>query len=201
MRIAKFALTVVFAVVGLVLLANQRAAADGGIPLAALAGNYAFTCQGTFSICLDSKTFAPIDCGAKTPLVVVPLTDLGIGELTRDAKGNLCSNDLEVVSSLPVDNTPPSVSPVHPAVGITSNYDPVTGTGDISVIEYRGGKCIGSTFDSTGAVETTTFTFHFAVSNQGKRIDMVVTSAVAFVTGTTGNFIGDFSLSCTNLRQ
>ncbi len=46
MRMAKFALTTVFAVAGLFFLANQRAAADGGIPLAALAGDYAFTCQG-----------------------------------------------------------------------------------------------------------------------------------------------------------
>ncbi len=37
MRIAKLALTIAFAVVGLVLLANQRAAADGGIPLEDLA--------------------------------------------------------------------------------------------------------------------------------------------------------------------
>jgi hypothetical protein len=81
------------------------------------------------------------------------------------------------------------------------NYDPATGTGDISASEYSGGKCIGSTFDSTGAKQTAAFVFHFAASNGGKRIDMIVTSAVAFVTGTTGNFFGGFSLSCTNLRQ
>jgi hypothetical protein len=200
MRMAKFALTMAFAVAGLVLLANQRAAAGEGIPLKDLAGNYASTCQGTFSICLDSTTFSPTNCGTGSP-VVVPLTDLDAGALTRDERGNACSTFIGVDADLPVDKTPPLVSPVHPAVAKTLDYDPATGTGDISVSEYRGGKCIGSTFDNAGATQTGAFVFHFAVSNGGKRIDMIVTSATAFVTDTTGNFIGDFSLSCANLRQ
>ena len=200
MRMAKFALAIVLAVAGLVLLANQRVAANEGIPLKALAGNYSFTCQGTFAICLDSTTFAPTNCGTGTP-IVVPLTDLDVGALTRDDQGNACATGLGVDVSLPVGKNPPSVSPVHPAVAKTLNYDPATGTGDISVSEYSGGKCIGSTFDSAGAKQTTNFVFHFAASNGGKRIDMIVTSGTAFVTDTTGNFIGGFSLSCTNLRQ
>jgi hypothetical protein len=100
-----------------------------------------------------------------------------------------------------VGKNPPSVSPIHPSVAKILNYDPATGAGDISVSEYSGGKCIGSTFDSAGAKQTAAFVFHFAASNGGKRIDMIVTSAIAFVTGTTGNFFGGFSLSCTNLRQ
>ncbi len=201
MRMAKFALTVAFAVVGLVLLANQRAAANEGIPLEALAGNYASTCQGTFAICLNPSTFAFADCATTAGAIIVPLTDLDVGALTRDDQGNACATGLGVDVSLPVGKNPPSVSPVHPAVAKTLNYDPATGTGDISVSEYSGGKCIGSTFDSAGAKQTTNFVFHFAASNGGKRIDMIVTSGTAFVTDTTGNFIGGFSLSCTNLRQ
>src|SRR5216683_5874672 len=191
MRMAKFALTTVFAVAGLVLLADQRTAANAGIPLEALAGNYASTCQGTLAICLNSTTFAPADCGTGSPLVL-PLTDLDVGSLTRDDDGNACNTGLGVDASLPVGKNPPSVSPVHPAVAKTLNYDPATGTGDISVSEYSGGKCIGSTFDSAGAKQTTNFVFHFAASNGGKRIDMIVTSGTAFVTDTTGNFIGGF---------
>jgi hypothetical protein len=201
MRMAKFALTMVFAVAGLVLLADQRVAANEGIPLEALAGNYSSTCQGTLAICLDPMTFAPANCATGSP-AVLPLTDLDVGALTRDDEGNACSTGLGVDASLSVGKNPPSVSKVHPAVAKTLNYDPATGTGDISVAEYRGGKCIGSTFDGTGgAKETATFIFHFAASNGGKRIDMIVTSATAFVTDTTGNFFGGFSLSCTNLRQ
>ncbi len=132
---------------------------------------------------------------------MVRLTDLDVGSLTRDDQGNACSTFIGVDADLPVDKTPPLVSPVHPATAKTLNYDPATGTGDISVSEYMGGKCIGSSFDSTNAKHTATFVFHIAASNGGKRIDMIVTSATAFVTGTTGNFIGDFSLSCANLRQ
>src|SRR5713226_4529784 len=116
MRIAKFALAIVFAVAGTVLLADQRTAANSGIPLEALAGNYAFTCQGTFAICLNSTTFAPADCGTGSPLVI-PLTDLEVGALMRDVKGNLCSTFLDVSSSLPVGKNPPDVAPLHPAVG------------------------------------------------------------------------------------
>jgi hypothetical protein len=201
MRIAKFALTIAFAVAGLALLADKRAAADGGIPLEDLAGNYASTCQGTFAICLNPSTFAFADCATTAGAIIVPLTDLDVGALTRDEQGNACSIFLGVDVSLPVGKNPPSVSPVHPATAKILNYDPATGTGDISVSEYMGGKCIGSTFDSTGAKHIATFVFHIAASDGGKRVDMIVTSAIAYVTDTTGNFIGGHSLSCANLRQ
>jgi hypothetical protein len=200
MRVVKFALTIVFAVAGMVFFADQRAAAGEGIPLKALAGNYSFTCQGTFTICLNSGGTAVEDCGTAGALVV-PLTDLEVGEVTRDAKGNSCSTFLDVSSSLPVGKNPPSVTPIHPAVGKTTSYDPATGTGDISLDEYTGGKCNGSAFDSTGATKTGTSTSHFAASNGGKRFDIVLTSLILFPTDSTGNFVGGFSLSCSNLRQ
>jgi hypothetical protein len=199
MRMVKFALTMVFA--GLVLLADQRAAAKEGIPLEDLAGNYAFTCQGTFAICLNPSTFAFADCATTTGAIIVPLTDLGIGQLTRDTQGNSCGSSFDVTSSLPVGKTPPSVGTVHPAVTKTLNYDPATGTGELSLVEYSGGKCNGSTFDSTGATETATSAAHLAASGGGKRFDLVFTSLIIFPSDTTGNFVGGFSLSCTSLRQ
>jgi hypothetical protein len=201
MRIAKFALMVIFVVAGLVLLANQKAAANERIPLEALAGNYAFTCQGSFAICLDPVTFSVADCAATTGAIIVPLTDLGIGQLTRDAQGNSCGSDFDVTTSLPVGKTPPSLGSVHPAVAKTLNYDPATGTGELSLVEYSGGKCNGSAFDSTGATETATSAAHLAASGGGKRFDLVFTSLVIFPSDTTGNFVGGFSLSCTSLRQ
>jgi hypothetical protein len=200
MRIAKFALKMAFAVVGLVLLADQRTAANAGIPLQALAGNYSNTCQGTFAVCLDSTTFAPTDCGTGSP-IVVPLTELEVGALTRDVEGNSCDTQFGVAANLPPDKTPPLLGPATPFVAKTLNYDPTTGTGDISVTEYNGAKCIGSTFDSTGATEKADFKYHFVASDGGKHIDMITTSANLFVTGTTGNAIGTFSVSCTSLRQ
>ena len=201
MCIAKFALTIVFAVAGLVLLADQRTAANAGIPLEALAGNYAFTCQGTFALCLDPGTFGVADCATTTGAIILPQTDLGIGQLTRDTKGNSCSNTFDVISSLPVGKTPPSVGTVHPAVAKTLNYDPATGTGDLSFVEYSSGKCDGSTFDSTGATETATLAARLAASDGGKRFDLVFTSLIIFPSDTAGNFVGGFSLSCSNIRQ
>jgi hypothetical protein len=204
MRIAKFALTIVFAVAGLALLADQRAAADGGISLGDLAGVYSFTTPGSYSVCLDlSKTPPAVeDCGTKGAFAL-PQTYLAVGALTRDANGNSCGAWTEVSSSLPVDNTPPLVGLVHHAVGKISTYDPETGTGDFTFTGYQGGKCNGSTFDSTGATESDTNAAHFAVSNGGKRIDLVFTSAIVFaVPGTPGtDIIGDFSLSSIQLKQ
>jgi hypothetical protein len=201
---AKFALTMAFAAAGLVLLANQRAAAGEGILLKDLAGTYSFTDSGSYSVCLDLSKKPPAveDCGT-TGAFPLAQTFLAAGALTRDEDGNFCGASTAVNSSLPVDNTPPLVGVLGHAVGKISNYDPDTGTGDLSVTGYRGGKCNGSTFDDMGvAKETETETAHFAASNGGKRLDLVFTSTIVFIPGsTTGNIVGDFSLSETQLAQ
>jgi len=201
MRVIKFALTMVFAVAGLVLLAEQRAAAGQGIPLKALEGNYSLTNQGPFSLCLNPATFAGVNCAKFSGPLIVPQTYLNVGGLTRDDDGNSCGTLTAVSSSLPVDNTLPFVDNTARAVGKISTYDSVTGTGEISFTNYSGGKCNGSTFDKTDATETGTAVAHFAVSNGGKRMDLVYTSVIAFVSDTTGDVIGDFSLSGTMLKQ
>jgi len=201
MRVIKFALTMVCAVAGLVFFAAQWAGASEGIPLKALAGNYSFTCQGSLAVCLNPGTGGPVDCPTFSGPLVEPLTYLGVGALTRDANGHSCSTFIDGTSSLPVGKTPPSVSLVQASPGTTSNYDPATGTGDISFTGYSGGKCNGSTFDSSSATETGTSAGHFAASNGGKRFDLVFTSVIDFATGPGTNFIGGFSLSCTSLRQ
>ncbi len=203
MRIAKLALTIAFAVVGLVLLANQRAAADGGIPLKALAGNYSDTAQGSLSVCVDGSklpSFALIDC-ADAKAIAFPNNYLEAGEATRDEAGNTCATFTNVVATLPVDNTPPAVFVARHNVSTVTNYDASTGTGDGSTTTYAGGTCDGSTFDKTGATATGTSKFHFVASGHGRRIDFVVTSLIFYVTDTTGNFVGDFSISGSNLRQ
>jgi hypothetical protein len=139
MRVINFALTIVFAVAGLVFLANQKAAANEGISLNALAGNYSLTDQGSFSICLDPKTFAGVDCATFSGPLVVPLLYVDAGELTRDNNGNSCST-LTEVSSVPASNTlpitPPIVNAIAHAIGKISNYDTATGTDDINFTMY-----------------------------------------------------------------
>src|SRR5216684_2814854 len=173
MRIAKFALAIVFAVAGIVLLSDQKAVANGGIPLAALAGNYSNTTQGSYSLCLNPVTFAGVDCATFSGPLVLPQTYLTLGEATRDVNGNSCATHIDVNTSLPVDNTPPFVQGGHPTVSKIIDYDSATGTGDMGL----------------------------TTSNGGKRIDLIITSLVGFVTDTTGNVFGDFSLSGTLLKQ
>jgi hypothetical protein len=176
----------------------------GGISLGDLAGNYSNEAKGSLSVCLDSSKFpshifVTIDCGAATA-VAIPQTLLTVGNLTRNEKGDGCSTVTFVESSLPVDITPPLVGVTHSVSKVTS-YDAATGTGNSSVTNYRGGSCNGSTFDSAGATATGTVHSHFVASNGGRRIDGAFTSYILYVTDTTGNFVGDFSVSFTQLKQ
>src|SRR5579864_6914024 len=157
MRIAKFALAMVFVVAGLLLLADRRAAADEAIPLKDLAGNYSNTAQGSFSVCLDGSklpgVFAHIDC-LDAKAIAFPNNYLQAGETTRDEDGNSCATVTNVVATLPVDITPPAVLIARHNVSTVTIYDASTGTGDGSTTTYVGGTCDGSTFDQTGAIPT-----------------------------------------------
>ena len=75
-------------------------------------------------------------------------------------------------------------------------YDPATGVGDAPGKNYTGGTCKGAIFDSTGATLTGSFTIHFVVSDNGKRIDDFATA----VQDTAGG-VGDFSLSFVNIKR
>jgi len=163
-----------------------------------LAGNYAVTLQGSITTCVD-PTVKPIDCKDPTA-TAMPFTVLQVGENTRDENGNACATFTVVRTTLPVDNKLPKVSVIR-AIAKVKSYDPATGTGDQSVITYSGGTCNGASFDDKGATPTGTNFAHFAVSNDGRRIDLVLTSNVTYVTDTTGNSIGAFSLSAIQLKQ
>jgi hypothetical protein len=187
---------------GCVLIISQgvrEAIADeeetNGLPLRALAGTYAATSQGSIVFCFqDTSPFPPAKCGSKGS-TGVPFSLLQVGAVTRDTKGNACATLTETLADLPVNTSPPFVVVIH-NVGKITNYDPATGTGDVSVTIYSGGKCKGTIFDSTGATVEATTTSHFAASNHGKRVDFISTSA----TNSVGS-IGGFSASGTQLRQ
>ena len=91
---------------------------------------------------------------------------------------------------------PPFVGVAQVTVGKVTNYDPATGSGDVSVTNYTGGKCRGSKFDSTGATVVNTATAHFVASDNGERVDAVTTS----ITDSLGD-IGAFNLASVALKQ
>ena len=165
----------------------------GEIPLAV--GQFSTTVQGSFAICLNSTTFAEESCST-AGAAVFPLSILQNGVTTWDKEGNLCSTVTEVDSNLPVDASPPTVTANENTVGKPLNYNSTTGIGDGSFTTYVGGACNGATFDNTGATELSSGTFHFVVTDDGKRIDFLVTK----LTNSTGS-LGDFSISGTDLRQ
>lgn len=165
----------------------------GGIPL--FVGQYSTTVQGSLAICLDLTTFAEESCSTAGS-VAFPLSVLTNGVNTGDKDGNNCSSITEVDSNLPVDASPPIVTANEHTVSKVLNYDSTTGTGDGSFITYIGGTCTGATFDNTGATELSSGTDHFVVTENGNRVDFLITKA----TSPTGS-VGDFSLSGVNLRQ
>jgi len=174
----------------------RKAAADQGYtPLEALAGTYALTAQGSVFFCLvPTPPFPPAKCGSPGS-IGVPLGALQVGTITYDIAGNWCATFTETDTVLPVDAFSHTVSEFN-AVGKTTSYDPVTGTGEDNFTGYSGGQCHGATFDSTGATAGSTGTEHFVVSDRTKRIDYVVTS----LTNPAGS-IGGVSFSDTVLRQ
>jgi hypothetical protein len=181
---------------GFAAIVSQNAIADGeqdGIPLPT--GRYSSTVQGSLAICLNPNTFAEESCST-SGVLVVPLSVLDNGIITEDTQGNNCATVTEVDSNLPVDASPPTVTPNQHIVGKVLHYDSATGTGDGRFTTYIGGTCIGATFDSTGATRISSGTDHFVVSDGGERIDFILTKAT-----NSADSIGDFSLSGTNLRQ
>jgi hypothetical protein len=126
--------------------------------------------------------------------VIFPQTIATAGHVAVGKNGS-CETGTETVSDFPVDISPPFVTPFQ-EVAMSTGYDPKMGTGDASFTTYVGGKCNGSSFDSTGATVISSGTIHFVVSDNGKRVDGVVT----MLTDPTGG-IGDFSLSFVQLKQ
>jgi len=170
--------------------AQQGGLAAEGISLPT--GTFAVRGTGSVAICLDS-TFKEQACTTKG--VVDNFTVLQVGTLAADQGGNICQTVVETDSSLPLDTTPPLVTRNNNSVGKVTSYEPKTGTGDVSFTGYSGGTCRGAIFDATGATQTGTGTTHFVASENGKRIDTVITS----LTNST-NSVGDFSLSTVDLK-
>jgi hypothetical protein len=150
---------------------NSKDVAAAQIPMQQTAGTYTITGGGSLAFCFDSSLMET-PCTGPSVAIVFPQTLVQLGEVTGDGKGNSCSTFTETISDLPVDSSPPFVFPASHSVGLSGQgtYDPATGVGDLSGTNYTGGTCNGAIFDKTGATLTGTFTVHFIVSDNGKRL-------------------------------
>jgi hypothetical protein len=157
---------------------SQAPANGGGVTLASLAGKFETRGSGSYTICLNASLSAPVDC-ASAPHQEMPFNLTSVSHGSRDAAGNSCA--VTILTNSPVYGT---ISPAFRArlnntrtnVSTTTSFDPIALSGSSSFSQYRGGRCIGAVFDSTGAILTGTGTQSFMVSDSGNRIDTIVTS-------------------------
>jgi hypothetical protein len=171
MREVTIALTGGLASLVMMLALHSSASAD--LSLAALQGSYSATGQGSFSACLLPPNYTEVPCSTSGALPF-PFSYAGTGQVTVGSSGAACSTSTAVAANLPPGAPPPLVAVDHEVLTVT-DYDATTETGDISSKAYLGGKCNGAAFDPTGAMLYNSFTYHFAVTENGKRWDLVVT--------------------------
>ena len=172
MRKVAAALTGGLALAAMMLALHSSAFAD--VSLAALQGSYSETGQGSFSACLLPPNYSEVACSTSGALPV-PFTYSGTGQVTVGPSGSACATNTVVAANLPPGAPPPLVAVVREVLTVT-DYDATTETGDISSKAYIGGKCYGAAFDSRGATLYNSFTYHFAVTENGNRWDLVVTN-------------------------
>jgi len=183
----------------------SRAATQVGIPLPS--GSFSDTRQASMAVCVDPSTIVPEPCSTSGAAVLADST-LQNGYVTLDSAGNGCAALTEVDSFLPlapsssispsivaiINKSPLLVETNEHQVFTLVDYDSTSGIGHRSVAVYLGGTCSGASFNSAGATKVNGVTHQFVVSNDGNRIDFLLTS---FTNPTRGSFTS----SGTELRQ
>ena len=156
---------------------SQAQANDGGVTLASLAGKFSQTGSGSYTVCFTDNFTTPVDC-ASALHQEVPFNVTAVAHNIRDAAGNSCGVTNLTLTDASGYGTkfPARISFTATNVSTTTSFDPATGSGSSSVSQYRGGRCNGAVFDSTGAVLTGTGTQSFMVSDSGNRIETIITS-------------------------
>ena len=192
----------VFSVVMLLMfgftLPGLAKASSSGRPLKSLAGTYSYTAHGNFGYCLESPSFT-VEVSCTNPeAVAFPITEVDVGQGTRDANGHSCTTITGTDSDLTPGTSATLVGQGYDVDTITS-YDPTTQSGDESYIFYSSssGKCVGAKFVSSGTpVIEATGTYHFVFSANGTRDDFMFTAFTDPVGG-----VADFAWSGTDLQQ
>lgn len=185
-------LSIFLAGLALVMINDVRASA-GGIPLSAYEGKYAIVGQGYITYCFSAGYANLESCSTAGALTAVASVVVA-GKSASDALGNSCLILTSVGGYL--GSTSPSSATNFYQVTQVTDYRQVSATGDGTFTDYSGGKCVGPTFDSTGATVLDSGTFHFVGSNSGNRIQAVTTS----LTDSQGD-VGAVSLSSNAVRQ
>jgi hypothetical protein len=161
-----------------------------GLPLAALAGNWAGPTSGTYSVCYNSHFTAVEDCSTAPNAVFY--SQVVLDQFTQDTKGNSCHTQRATIS-------PEFPSPGGPAViltsilaGKTTSYNRATETGIVYFTVYSPGPgtyCNGSILMNAGADPIGVATVAFTVSQSGNRQDTIVQTFKAEPISDAGNLV------------
>jgi hypothetical protein len=173
---------------GLILLANDARAAQSAPP----PGSAEETIQGSVTVCFQPGTTTPESC-SDSGVTTAVVSFLEVGQVTWDVNGNACASGVETIS---VPGSAVAITQHANLVAKLVNYDAATHSGDGTGTGYSGGKCVGASFDSSGATVRSDAAFHFVISQNGKRLDSILTSL-----SVTDQQVGAFSLSGTAFRQ
>ena len=160
-----------------------------------MAGSFAGLATANYGLCLNATLTAPQSCSKTPSTQVIPWVDNATTQGTTDTKGNSCSEEIE--TNAPFFPGPfPAAGNDDIVVGVTTSYNPATGSGTLSFKFYAAGpgvSCNGATFVNTaGAPVILSGTQHFVASQNGSRLDAITqtihtTSPVDFIAGFVGH--------------
>jgi hypothetical protein len=147
------------------------------IPLSSLAWSFAGEGNSNLGICFNENFTAVQSCSRTLQAQIVPFVEHSKSHGTVNAKGDSCAEVVEISAPLPPGRQRAEVNN-YIAVGITTSYNPDTGSGDVSYKFYiaePGVTCKGATFVNTAnAPVRFAETAHFVVSENRNRFDLVV---------------------------
>jgi len=183
--------------IAIVVMGGSRLRAQVGstggsrIPLSSLAGSFAGEGNSKVNICFNQDFTAVQSCSRTLQAQIVSYVEHAKSHGTINANGDSCAEVVEISAPVPPGRQETAVSH-YIAVGVTTFYDPDTGSGDVSYKFYRrlgNVTCKGATFVNTANSPVIfTETAYFVVSENGNRFDVDVQSIhtitpVDFVSG------------------
>ncbi len=182
----RVALTIGLAL-GIGLVASSARAAS----LANLAGNYSLVGQGVTTLCY-TPDYSDLESCSTGGVATLQFNAVSVGNYVQDVHGNFCVTETTVLG---LANYPYQIPPFTDTyVGNVTDYNPVTGTGDIAYTQYSGGACFGTEWNATGATLVGSGTSHFVASSNGTRVDSINTTS-------TQPSQGSFAGTTVSLRQ
>ena len=150
---------------------------SSGIPLSSLAGSFAGEGNSRLGICFNENFSAVQSCSRILQAQIVPFVEHSKSRGTVNVKGDSCAEVVEISAPLPPGRQSAAVNH-YIAVGVTTFYNPATGSGDVSYEFYISGPavtCKGATFvNAANAPVKFTETAHFVVSENRNRFDVFV---------------------------